>query len=111
MVEAVREALSEALKAPNGDPLVRLVEHAAGQLSLPYPDRHSDRFALVEVTMFAGRSPETKRRLYRAVVERMSALGVPSGDVLVVLLEPPMENWALGGVPTSEDDVGFEVNI
>ena len=66
LVEAVRAALSEALRAPPEDPLVRLTEYPAAQFTLPYPDRHSDRYTLIEVTMFAGRSLETKRRIYDA---------------------------------------------
>jgi hypothetical protein len=32
--------------------------------------------------------------------------------VLVVLHEPPRENWAVsGGIPASEVDLGFEVDI
>jgi phenylpyruvate tautomerase PptA (4-oxalocrotonate tautomerase family) len=112
LVDAVRAGLSEALQAPPEDPLVRLVEYPAGQFSLPYPDRHSGRFALVEVTMFAGRSPETKRRLYETIVGRLEALGVPADDVLIVLHEPPMYNWGVdGGRPASEVDVGFKVDI
>lgn len=112
MVDAVRDALSEALRAPSDDPTVRLAEYPAAQFALPYPDRHSDRFTLVEVTMFAGRSMDTKRRLYDALIRRLSALGVPPKDVLIVLHEPPMHNWAVdGATPASEADVGFEVDI
>jgi phenylpyruvate tautomerase PptA (4-oxalocrotonate tautomerase family) len=112
LVEAVRAALSEALKAPPEDPAVRLAEYPREQFSLPYPDRSSERYTLVEVTMFAGRSMDTKRRLYEAIVQRLVALGVPAGDVLIVLHEPPMRNWAVnGGIPASEVDVGFKVDI
>ena len=112
LVEAVRAALSEALKAPDEDPVVRLAEYPREQFSLPYPDRRSDRYTLVEVTMFAGRSMDTKRRLYDAIVRRLAALNVPSNDVLIVLHEPPMENWGVdGGTPASEVDVGFKVDI
>jgi hypothetical protein len=32
--------------------------------------------------------------------------------VLIVLHEPPMESWAVsGGIPASEVDVGFKVDI
>jgi phenylpyruvate tautomerase PptA (4-oxalocrotonate tautomerase family) len=112
IVDAVRAALSDALRAPEDDPLVRLAEYAPGEFSLPYPDRHSDRFALVEVTMFAGRSTDAKRRLYDGIVRRLADLGVPPKDVLIVLHEPPMHNWAVdGGTPASETDVGFKVEI
>lgn len=112
LVEAVRCALSEALQAPPEDPSVRLAEYPRGQFTIPYPDLHGDRYTLVEVTMFAGRSPETKRRLYGAIVQRLASLGVPPNDVLIVLHEPPMESWAInGGTPASEADVGFKVDI
>ena len=112
LVNAVRAALSEGLQTPEDDPAVRLSEYPPEQFSLPYPERCSDRFTLVEVTMFAGRSMEAKRRLYDAIVRRLVALDVPASDVLVVLHEPPMENWGVnGGIPASEVDVGFKVDI
>ncbi len=111
-MDGVRGALSEALQAPEADPAVRLAAYPREQFSLPYPHRHSDRYTLVEVTMFAGRSMDTKRRLYDAIVQRLAGLGVPSSDVLIVLHEPPMENWAVdGGTPATEVDVGFKVDI
>jgi phenylpyruvate tautomerase PptA (4-oxalocrotonate tautomerase family) len=112
LVQAVGAALSQALQAPREDPSVRLAEYPPEQFSIPYPDRHSDRYTLVEITMFAGRSTQTKRRLYSAVVECLAAVGVPSNDVLIVLHEPPMESWGVdGGIPASEVNVGFKVDI
>jgi phenylpyruvate tautomerase PptA (4-oxalocrotonate tautomerase family) len=112
MVEAVRGALSEALHAPDDDPLVRLAEYPADQFTLPYPDRHSDRFTLIEITMFAGRSMQTKRRLYDALVRRLSAAGVPPEDVLIVLHQPETHDWAVdGGTPAYEADIGFDIEI
>jgi phenylpyruvate tautomerase PptA (4-oxalocrotonate tautomerase family) len=112
IVDAVRSALSEALQAPPDDPTVRLAEYPGEHFSLPYPDRHSDRFALVEVTMFAGRSTDAKGRLYRAIVARLGEAGVPREDVLIVLNESPTHNWTSdGGTPASEADIGFKIDI
>jgi phenylpyruvate tautomerase PptA (4-oxalocrotonate tautomerase family) len=112
MVDAVRAALSEALQAPDADPAVRLTEYPSDQFSLPYPDRHSAYYTLVEVTMFAGRSMDTKRRLYDAIVGRLAIFDVPPNDVLIVLHEPAMRNWGVnGGTPANEVDVGFKVDI
>jgi phenylpyruvate tautomerase PptA (4-oxalocrotonate tautomerase family) len=67
---------------------------------------------LIEVTMFAGRSTETKRRLYGAIVSGLAEFDVAPEDVLIVIHEPPMENWGVdGGTPASEVDVGFKVDI
>lgn len=112
LVGTVAAALSEALKAPAADPSVRLLDYPPARFSIPHPDRHSDLFTLVEVTMFAGRSMDTKRRLYQAIVDGLMALGVPRNDILIVLHEPPMHSWGVnGGVPASEVDVGFNVDI
>jgi phenylpyruvate tautomerase PptA (4-oxalocrotonate tautomerase family) len=112
MVHAVRGALSETLQAPAEDPSVRLVQYPREHFALPYPDRHSDRYAIVTVTMFAGRSMETKRRLYGAIVAGLGTCGIPPDDVLIVVHEPPMENWGVeAGKPASEVDVGFRVDI
>jgi phenylpyruvate tautomerase PptA (4-oxalocrotonate tautomerase family) len=112
LLDAVAAALSQALGAPAADPTVRLLEYPPTRFSIPYPDRHSDLFTLVEVTMFAGRSMDTKRRLYQAIVDGLTALEVPRNDILIVLHEPPMHNWGVnGGVPASEVDVGFNVDI
>ncbi len=62
--------------------------------------------------MFAGRSMDTKRRLYRAIVDAVSALDVLEHDILIVLREPPMHNWGVdGGVPANEVDAGFKIDI
>ncbi len=112
MVQAVRAALSEALRAPADDPVVRLVEYSRDAFTLPYPDRHTDAYTIVEVTMFAGRSAEAKRRLYKAIVNGLGAFDVTPQDVLIVIHEPPMENWGVdGGTPASEVDVGFKVDV
>lgn len=104
LLDAVGGALSTALKAPPEDPSVRLIEYPPSRFSSPY--------AIVEVTMFAGRSMDTKRHLYRALVDSLAALGVPPDDILIVLHEPAMHNWGVnGGAPASEVDVGFEVDI
>lgn len=60
----------------------------------------SELFALVEITMFAGRSGQTKRRLYRELVSELASIGVPEVDVTIVILESVPENWGVrGGQP------------
>jgi phenylpyruvate tautomerase PptA (4-oxalocrotonate tautomerase family) len=110
LLDAAHAALVEALHIPDHDRMQRIVEHAHDDFRLP--PGSSDDFVLVEVTMFAGRSRQAKRRLYQALVHNFGELGTAPTDVLVVLHEPPMDNWGIrGGQMASEVDPGFEVQV
>ena len=75
------------------------------------PDK-GENYTLVEITLFAGRSLQAKRAMYKAIVRRFEALGIAASDVIIVLNEVPLENWGIrGGKPASEVDLGFKVNV
>lgn len=110
ILEAVQAALVEALRIPptDRDVVLEIMDESHRILR---PGR-SDRFTRVEITLFSGRSLAAKRQLYKALVRNLSALGVPEKEVKTVLIEVPPENWGLrGGVPASEVDLGFEINV
>jgi len=110
LLDAIHAAAVQALKVPEEDRTQILTEHPAEAFELP-PGK-GDRFTLVEVTMFAGRAADAKRRLSRAVVANLAGLGVPASDVLIVLHEVPLESWGIrGGTPASDVDLGFEVGV
>jgi phenylpyruvate tautomerase PptA (4-oxalocrotonate tautomerase family) len=110
LLEAAHDALVQALGIPDDDRMQRIVEHARDDFELP--PASSDDFVLVEVTMFAGRSRQAKRRLYQTLVRNSGELGVAPADVFVVLHEPPLDNWGIrGGQMASEVDLGFEVGV
>ena len=110
LLGAIHAAAVEALGIPDEDRTQILTEHPADAFEIP-PGR-GDTFTLVEITMFAGRSLDAKRHLYRAVVRNLGRLGIPPSDVLIVLHEVPLENWGVrGGTPASDVDLGFEVGV
>jgi phenylpyruvate tautomerase PptA (4-oxalocrotonate tautomerase family) len=110
LLDAIHAAAVEALRIPDEDRTQMLTEHPADAFEIP-PGK-GDRFTLVEITMFAGRSLDAKRRLYRAVVANLGRLGIPASDVIIVLDEVPLENWGIrGGTPASDVDLGFEVGV
>ena len=104
MIEAVYAAQREALGVPAADRQIRYVEHDPRRFTVP-PDRTED-FTLVEIAMFPGRSLEQKRALYAAIVRRFGALGIAPKDVLIVVHEPPLDDWGLRGVPASQAGPG-----
>ncbi|HJZ93463.1 MAG TPA: tautomerase family protein [Gemmataceae bacterium] len=110
VLEAVHSAMVEALKIPRADRVLRIIESEPADF--PTPPGHGERFTIIEITMFAGRSLDAKRRLYAAIARNLEGLGVPPNDVNIVLHEPPLENWGIrGGVPASELDLGFQVRV
>jgi phenylpyruvate tautomerase PptA (4-oxalocrotonate tautomerase family) len=107
ILEAVHNALVDALKIPDDDRLQRLVEHDSENFEVP-----AATFTIVRVTMFPGRSDSAKRDLYEAIVAGLGELGIPPNDVFIVLDEPPLQNWGIrGGTPASELELGLDLNI
>ncbi|MFH2134798.1 MAG: tautomerase family protein [Pseudomonadota bacterium] len=110
IMEAVYQAQRAALKVPERDRQIRYIEHRPEHFHVP-PGK-SENYTLVEITLFAGRSLETKRELYREIVVRLGGIGIAAEDIFIVLREEPLENWGIrGGIPASEVDLGFKVEV
>jgi phenylpyruvate tautomerase PptA (4-oxalocrotonate tautomerase family) len=109
-LEAIHAALVETIKIPLDDKVIRLIQHAPENFVIP-PAR-GDKFTLIEITMFAGRSLEAKRKLYKALVRNLVPFGVPPADVKIVLIDVPPENWGIrGGYAGCDIELGFEVRV
>jgi phenylpyruvate tautomerase PptA (4-oxalocrotonate tautomerase family) len=110
LLDGAHQALVECFKIPDHDRAQRFVEY--GPEDFEIPGNRGERFAIVTLTVFAGRSVDTKRALYRNIVDRFETAGIPRTDVLVVLQEVPTENWGLrGGIAGCDIDIGFKINV
>lgn len=108
-IDAVHLAMVEGLKTPDWDRFIRLVTHEPHRFAVA--PGQSDRFTLVTLDTFPGRTPEAKRSFYSAVVRNLSELGVPKDEVLIVLREQQTENWGVkGGVPACDFDLQAHLN-
>jgi phenylpyruvate tautomerase PptA (4-oxalocrotonate tautomerase family) len=104
--DAVHDALVEASGIPEDDRTQRLIEH--DRKNFEVNPGHSERYTLVEITAFPGRSLDAKRALYAAIVRNLEVIGTPANDVLVVLHETPMQNWGIrGGRSADEVELGY----
>jgi phenylpyruvate tautomerase PptA (4-oxalocrotonate tautomerase family) len=93
ITQAIHSSLVEEMSISDGDFNHRILELDERHWHLPAG--RSDRFVCVEIRMYPGRTVDMKRALYRSIVKKLQSIGVPSGDVLVVLDEPPKENWSV----------------
>jgi len=75
-----------------------------------YPADRSRRYTILEVSLFAGRTVETKKAFIRAVFHRLERdVGIPPQDVEITLHESPKENWGIRGKPGDELALNYAV--
>ena len=110
IMEAIHSAMREALKIPENDRDIRFYEYHPEDFQIS-PDK-TEKYILVEISMFTGRTLQAKKELYQNIVANLDKLGIPARDVFIVLHEIPLENWGIrGGIPASEVDLGFKVDV
>jgi phenylpyruvate tautomerase PptA (4-oxalocrotonate tautomerase family) len=110
LLDAVHEALVACFKIPDYDRAQRIVEHASEDFDVP--TGRGERFTIVTIAAFSGRSLDAKRALYKTIADRFEALGIPRLDVFIVLHEIPQENWGLrGGIAGCDVALGFKVDV
>ena len=95
-LECVHAGLVDALSIADWDRFQRIVEIDRECLETS-PDK-SDSFTIIELTLFPGRTKEQKRAVIECITDRLHKnLDIPKEDVFIIIHEPPLENWGLGG--------------
>ena len=108
-IEAVQRALVAGILIPEKDRCVRLMEY--DDEAFIVPAHVGPHYTVIEISLFTGRSLEAKRRLYAALVSELAPFGLEAGDIKVILHEVPRENWGLRGLPASELELGFKIDV
>ncbi len=77
-----------------------------------YPHDHSARYTIIEISMFEGRSEESKKNLIRKLFERLNEeFSISLEDVEITIFETPRQNWGIRGVPGDELGLSYKVEI
>ena len=96
MLDAVHTALMNAIQIEDWDRFQRLYE-IEDEL-FERSKSKTDKFTMIELTMFQGRTKEQKARIYEEIVKELyERLEIQATDVFIVIHEPPNENWGLAG--------------
>lgn len=108
LLDATHDALMTAFGIPEDDRTQVINEIPPDNWDVAgFPDR-----IIVEIKVFAGRSLEAKRTLYRELVGNMEQCGVPPREVFIVVTDLPTENWGIrGGQAACDVDVGFKIDV
>lgn len=95
---AVHKAQVEALDIPADDLFQVFTPHGPGELRFDpgYNGVDRQRLVLMRITMVHMYDRETKKRLFRAIVERFADVGVRAEDILISVVENAVEDWYAG---------------
>lgn len=97
VLDAVHVALENAIQIENWDRFQRLYEIEDDLFERS--ESKTDKFTMIEITMFPGRTKEQKSKLYKEIVKELNQrLGIVPTDIFIVINEPANENWGLAGI-------------
>lgn len=112
IIDAVHGALVTAFRIPPQDRNVRLIAHEPHRFACSPRLSDPERFTLVSIDCFAGRSVAAKRVLYSEIVSGLCALGIPTDHVTITLRDIPTESWGIrGGQAACDVDLGFALEV
>jgi phenylpyruvate tautomerase PptA (4-oxalocrotonate tautomerase family) len=111
ILDGVHNALVETIKIPDHDRFQRIYELDDNNFEVP--ESKTSNVTFIEIVMFKGRSYEAKKALYKAINHNLKLNpGIIGNDIIIVLIEPPLENWGInGGFPANEVELGFNINV
>lgn len=77
-----------------------------------YPGSASPRYTIIEISMFEGRSMETKKDLIRLLFERIGRQcdRLPN-EIEITITETPRHNWGFRGKPGDEIGLNYKVEV
>lgn len=76
-----------------------------------FPDDRSDRYTILEISIFEGRSIEAKKQFIRLLFDRLQSLGVSPQDLEITIFETPKHNWGFRGLPGDEHQLSYKVDV
>jgi phenylpyruvate tautomerase PptA (4-oxalocrotonate tautomerase family) len=77
-----------------------------------YPAGRTDRYTILEFSMFEGRSAGAKKQLIRLLFERVSrTCGISPTDLEITITETPRASWGFRGLPGDEHVLDYKVDV
>ena len=107
---SVHDAVMSALEYPPEKKFHRFISLESSEFI--YPSDRSEKYIIVEISMFEGRSIEAKKALIRGIYSNINKqTGIASQDIEITIFETPKENWGIRGMPGDELALGYKVDV
>src|SRR3974390_1614262 len=76
------------------------------------PAGRTEKYTILEFSMFEGRSVAAKKQLICLLFERCErGCGISPNDLEMTIFETPKHNWGFRGLPGDEHTLGYKVNV
>jgi phenylpyruvate tautomerase PptA (4-oxalocrotonate tautomerase family) len=110
--DAIHACVVEALQFPPDKRAHRFFPMERADFYIPGGQGRTDRYTIVEISMFEGRTADAKRRLIHLLFERLqSAAGLMPADVEITITETPRQNWGFRGQTGDEVSLDYKVDV
>lgn len=77
-----------------------------------FPDSRSEKYTIIEISMFEGRTVEAKKTLIQMIFERFeSELNIQENDIEITIFETPRHNWGIRGKSGDELGLSYKVDV
>src|SRR4051812_34321585 len=77
-----------------------------------FPVGRTERYTIIEVSMFEGRSVQAKKHLIHLLFERIQKeFGISLQDIEVTITETPKHNWGIRGLPGDEVGLNYKIDV
>jgi len=108
--DVIHSCVVDALQYPPEKRIHRFFQLDATEFY--YPPERSERYTIVEFSMFEGRSVEAKKQLIRLLFKRFEEqLGISAIDLEITIFETPKCNWGFRGLPGDEHQLSYKVEV
>jgi 4-oxalocrotonate tautomerase family enzyme len=108
--DAIHSCVVDALEFPANKRAHRFFEMAPDDLY--FPESTTARYTIIEISMFEGRSIETKKRLIHLLFERIcAAVDRDPREIEVTITETPRHNWGIRGLPGDEIALAYKIEV
>lgn len=106
--DTLHACVTSALSLPADKRFHRFV--ALEEEDFIHPPDRSSHYTIIEISIFEGRTKETKKDLIRAIFHRFEEdLNIAPQDVEITIHESPKENWGIRGKPGDELALTYKV--
>jgi len=108
--QAIHAALMESIGTPEQKKFQRFI--ILEPENFIFPSDRTANYTIIEISMFEGRSVETKKKLIRTLQQKITeATDIKLQDIEITLFETPKANWGIRGVMGDELNLSYQVDV